>query len=106
MTVAQPLKSAGSKYASEFNERLKSDAPLTDAVAWWDSVLGSDIDMETIQQLSPAESAAFGLCLHANWEASYGAPPVTDEFSTEYYMQKCWMRLKRARTALKQQQQH
>jgi hypothetical protein len=96
------VSSSGSKYAAEFNERLKSDEPLLDVVRWWDSVLGPNIGDDVMRQLSKAESAAFGLSLCADWEASYGAPPVTDKFSTGYHQQECWAELEQARAALLQ----
>jgi hypothetical protein len=96
--------SSGSKYVTEFNERLKSaDMPLIDAVRWWDSVLGPDIDDDVMRQLSKAESAAFGLSLCADWESSYGAPPVTDKFAPGSIEQECWAELEQARAALQAQ---
>ena len=102
LNSASASLSSGSKYAAEFNERLKSNAPLIDVVRWWDSVLGPNIGDDVMRQLSKAESAAFGLSLCADWEASYGAPPVTDKFSTGYHQQECWAELEQARAALLQ----
>jgi hypothetical protein len=97
--------SSGSKYAVEFNERLKSDTPLIDTVRWWRSAIGADainIDKELETPLSPAELAAYELCLCGNLEASYEAPPVTDENAlSALNQQDCWTKLKQARAALR-----
>jgi hypothetical protein len=58
---------------------------------------------DTLQQLSKADGAAFCLTLRTDWESSYGASPVTDEFSTEFHLQNCWETLKQVRTALQVQ---
>jgi hypothetical protein len=84
----------------EFLARLKSDAPLIDVVKWWDSMCSHDVNDDTLQQMSKADGAVFGLTLCRDWESSYDAPPVTDEFSTEYRLQECWETLKQVRTAL------
>jgi len=96
------LTSTSSKY-DEFLARLKSDAPLIDVVKWWDSMCSHDVNDDTLQQLSKADGAAFGLTLCRDWESSYGAPPVTDESSNEYHLQECWETLKQVRTALQVQ---
>jgi hypothetical protein len=106
--------SPGSKYAAEFNERLKSDMPLIDAVRWWYLAIGGpdvvNIDkLEMDMELSPAEDAAFGLCLYGSLEASYetsceASPPVTDEYVFGgREQQNWWATLKQARTALQVQ---
>jgi hypothetical protein len=101
--------SAGSQYAAEFNERLKSDIPLIDAVRWWYSAVGGPdvVNIDTLEmdmELSPAETAAFSLCLYSDWEASYEAPLVTDEYAfSAREQQDFWTKLKQARAALRVQ---
>jgi hypothetical protein len=99
--------SLGSPYAAEFNERLKSDTPLIDAVRWWYSVVGGaeaiNINKELEMEMSSAELAAYELCLHGNLEASYEAPPVTDtdeDVLSARSQQDCWATLKQARATL------
>ena len=96
------LTSTSSKY-DEFLALLKSDVPLIDVVKWWDSMCSHDVNDDTLQQLSKADGAAFGLTLRTDWESSYDAPPVTDTFSTEYRLQEYWETLKQVRTALQVQ---
>jgi hypothetical protein len=110
ISSASLISSGSSKYAAEFNERLKSDVPLIDAVRWWYSAIGGadviniDKGLEMEMELSPAEAAAFSLCLYENWEASYGAPPVTDKYAFGACdQQDCWTKLKQARAALQAQ---
>jgi hypothetical protein len=97
-----------SPFTAEFNERLKSaDTPLIDAVRWWESAVGPDalnINKELEIELSSAELAAYELCLHGDLEASFNAPPVTDEYDlSARSQQNCWTTLKQARAALQAQ---
>jgi hypothetical protein len=102
--------SLGSPYAAEFNERLKSNAPLLDAVRWWRSAIGPDainINKELEIPLSLTELAAYELCLYGDLEASYyeasTASPVTGENTlSARSQQECWTKLKQARAALQQ----
>jgi hypothetical protein len=100
-------ESTGSPHAAEFNARLKSDTPLIDAVRWWYLAIGgSDVvnidELEMDMELSPAEATAFSLCLYSDWEASYEAPLVTDEYAfSARDQQDFWGKLKQARAALR-----
>jgi hypothetical protein len=91
----------GSPFTPEFNERLKSDAPLIDAVRWWNSVLGPNIDDDV--PLSSAEAAAYGIGLHKGWDTYVidldraAAVP----WSVDKHLLDCWTTLENARAALR-----